>query len=49
VDTVLALLTGFFLKTSDGPPLPTSPHLRDFQRRQGEVVWDWLCERRGWA
>jgi len=49
VDTVLALLVGFFLKTADGPPLPTSPHLRDFQRWQGEVVWDWLCERRGWV
>lgn len=48
VDTVLALLAGFFFKTGDGPPLPTSPHLREFQRWQGEVVWGWLCERRGW-
>jgi aminoglycoside phosphotransferase (APT) family kinase protein len=49
VDRVLALLTGYFLKSAGDPVPPTSPHLRDAQRWQGEVVWDWLCERRGWA
>jgi hypothetical protein len=27
---------------------PTSPFLRIHQRWQGEVCWEWLCERRGW-
>ena len=33
----------------DQPVPPTSPHIRDHQRWQGEVCWDWLCERRGWV
>jgi hypothetical protein len=48
IDIVIALLTGFFLKSADDPVPPTSPHLRDHQRWQGEVCWDWLSERRGW-
>jgi hypothetical protein len=48
VDSVLALLVGYFLKSADDPVPPTSPHLRDHQRWQGEVVWEWLRERRGW-
>lgn len=49
VDVVLALLAGYFFKQCEEPVPPTSPHLRDHQRWQGDVVWDWLCERRGWA
>ena len=49
VDRVLAVLCGYFLKAADDPVPPTSPYVRDAQRWQGEVVWDWLCERRGWA
>jgi len=49
IDSVLALLVGYFLKSADDPVPSTSPHLRDHQRWQGEVVWHWLCERRGWA
>jgi hypothetical protein len=49
VDRVLAVLCGYFLKSADDPVPPTSPYVRDVQRWQGEVVWDWLCERRGWA
>jgi hypothetical protein len=26
-----------------------SPWVREVQRWQGEVAWDWLCERRGWV
>jgi hypothetical protein len=48
VDRLLAVLCGYFLKSAGDPVPPTSPHLRDVQRWQGEVVWDWLCERRGW-
>ena len=49
IDIVLALLVGFFLRQADEPVPPTSPHLRDHQRWQGEVCWDWLAERRGWS
>jgi hypothetical protein len=48
VDIVLALLVGYFFRQCEQPVPPTSPHLRDAQRWQGEVCWDWLCERRGW-
>ena len=48
VDIVLALVTGYFLSACDQPVPPTSPHLRDHQRWQGEVCWAWLAERRGW-
>jgi hypothetical protein len=49
IDVVLALVTGYFLKSADDPVPPTSPFLRDAQRWQGEVCWDWLGERRGWS
>ncbi|HEX6149088.1 phosphotransferase [Nocardioides sp.] len=49
VDSVIALVTAYFLKSAAGPVPPTSPYLRDFQRWQGEVCWAWLCERRGWT
>jgi hypothetical protein len=49
VDVALALLTGYFLRQGEEPVPPTSPHLRDHQRWQGEVCWDWLAQRRGWS
>ncbi len=49
VDTVLALVTGYFLKSAAEPVPPTSPFVRDHQRWQGEVCWEWLCDRRGWS
>jgi hypothetical protein len=49
IDIVLALVTGYFLRSADEPVPPTSPFIRDAQRWQGEVCWDWLCERRGWT
>lgn len=48
IDIVLALLTGYFLHSSDQPVPSSSPHLRDHQLWQGEACWEWLCERRGW-
>jgi aminoglycoside phosphotransferase (APT) family kinase protein len=48
VDIVIALVTGYFLYSATQPVPPTSPHVRDAQRWQGEVCWDWLAERRGW-
>jgi len=49
VDTLLALVAGYFLRSAELPVPPTSPHVRDAQRWQGEVVWQWLAERRGWS
>jgi hypothetical protein len=49
VDIVIALLVGYFFHQGDEPVPPTSPHLREHQRWQGEVCWDWLCERRSWS
>ncbi len=48
IDIVLALVTGYFFKSADEPVPPTSPHIRDHQRWQADVCWDWLTERRGW-
>ncbi len=48
LDRALAVICGYFLRSADEPVPPTSPHVRDVQRWQGEVVWDWLGERRGW-
>ena len=48
VDVVLAMVTGYFWKSADDPVPPTSPHIREHQRWQGDVCWAWLCERRGW-
>lgn len=48
IDSVLALLAGYFLKCA-GDPVPTfSPYVREVQRWQGEVCLDWLAERRSW-
>ena len=41
-------IAGYLLSRAAEPAPPTSPYLRDAQRWQGEAVWDWLCERRGW-
>jgi hypothetical protein len=49
IDTVLALLVGYFFRQRDEPAPPTSPYLREHQSWQGDVCWSWLCERRGWA
>jgi hypothetical protein len=47
-DIMLALYVGYFLSACEQPVPPTSPHLRDHQRWQGEVCWEWLAQRRGW-
>ena len=49
IDIVLALITGYFLKSAADPVPPTSPFIREAQLWQGEVCWDWLRERRGWS
>ncbi|GAA1478914.1 hypothetical protein GCM10009623_33600 [Nocardioides aestuarii] len=49
LDAVIALVTGYFLKSMADPVPPTSPRVRDHQRWQAEVCWEWLCQRRGWG
>ena len=49
VDTTLALILGYLFKAADGPVPATSPYLREVQRWQAEVCWEWLAERRGWS
>ncbi len=48
-DIALALYVGYFFFQATQPVPPTSPHIRDHQRWQGEVCWDWLAERRHWT
>ena len=48
-DINLALYVGYFFTQCELPVPPTSPWIREHQRWQGEVCWDWLCERRGWS
>lgn len=49
VDTVLALLAGYFLRQRDLPVPPSSPYLRQHQAWCAESTWSWLAERRGWT
>ncbi len=49
VDTTIAVALGYLFHAADQPVPPTSPYLREFQRWQAEVCWEWLGERRGWA
>lgn len=49
IDIMLAMYAGYFLSQCEQSVPPTSPHLRDHQRWQGEVCWAWLAERRGWS
>jgi cysteine desulfurase/selenocysteine lyase len=47
VTAYLAALTGYFVHESLQPPPPGIPHVRAFQRAQGEVCIAWLRERLG--
>lgn len=49
IDTLLALLSGFFLRRRDAPVPHSSPHLRSHQDWCAEVTWAWLAQRRGWT
>jgi hypothetical protein len=49
IDTVLALVLGYFAHSAALPAPPTSPYLRRAQAWQRDVVRDWLAERRGWS
>ena len=48
VDSLLALMAGYFLRAGCGSVPPNSPHVRDHQYWTGTVCWLWLADRRGW-
>ncbi len=48
VDSLLALMAGYFLRAGCGPVPPSSPHVRDHQHWTGTICWLWLAERRRW-
>lgn len=48
VDSLLALMAGYFLRAGCGSVPPNSPHVRDHQYWTGTVCWLWLAERRRW-
>jgi hypothetical protein len=49
VDVLIALVTAYFLVSAAQAVPSTSPYIREAQRWQGEVCWQWLAERRGWT
>jgi aminoglycoside phosphotransferase (APT) family kinase protein len=49
VDSLLALLCGYFLERRDEPVPHSSPYLRDHQDWCAEVSGAWLAGRRGWV
>ena len=49
VDSLLALLCGYFLERRDQPSPYSSPYLRRHQDWCAEVSWAWLAQRRGWS
>ena len=49
VDSLLALLCGYFLERRDEPVPHSSPYLRVHQDWCAEASWAWLARRRGWV
>lgn len=49
VDSLLALLAGYFLERRDEPAPNSSPFLRVHQSWYAETTWSWLRSRRGWS
>ncbi len=49
VDSLLALLAGYFLERRDAPVPNSSPYLRAHQDWYAEATWAWLARRRGWT
>lgn len=45
ITTFLVSIAGYFVHSSLQPPPPGIPHVRAFQRAQGEVCLDWLRAR----
>jgi aminoglycoside phosphotransferase (APT) family kinase protein len=49
IDTLLALIAGFFFERRDDAVPNSSPYLRAHQSWYAEATWSWLSSRRGWA
>lgn len=49
IDSLLALVAGFFLERRDQPVPNSSPYLRAHQSWYAEATWSWLTARRGWT
>ncbi|MFJ2031851.1 aminoglycoside phosphotransferase family protein [Streptosporangium sp. NPDC087985] len=49
VTSVLAALTGYFVRQSRRPAPPGLPTVRAFQGAQGQAALEWLRERTAWA
>lgn len=49
IDSLLALLCGYFLQRRTEPTPHSSPYLRRHQDWTAEATWAWLARRRGWA
>ncbi|MEV0389679.1 aminoglycoside phosphotransferase family protein [Nonomuraea sp. NPDC050643] len=49
VTSVVAAVTGYFVRHGRLPDPPGLPTVRAFQRAQGVVALDWLKRRTGWA
>ena len=49
VDSLLALMAGYFLERRDQPVPNSSPYLRVHQSWYAEAAWSWLAARRGWT
>lgn len=49
VDTLLALIAGYFFERRDQPVPNSSPYLRAHQSWYAEATWSWLSQRRGWT
>ena len=48
IDIVLALVTGYYLKSAAESVPSSSPWIREAHWWLGEVCWQWLADRRGW-
>lgn len=48
VDSLLALMAGYFLRAGCESVPPNSPHVRDHQHWTGTICWLWLAGRRRW-
>lgn len=49
IDSLLALMAGYFFERRDQPTPNSSPYLRVHQSWYAEATWSWLSARRGWA
>ena len=49
IDSLLALIAGYFFERRDDAVPNSSPYLRAHQSWYAEATWSWLSSRRGWT